>query len=147
VRHHHTEGFLDPQVKGVVHVLSNVLAQSMETTRHGALGLRLALLNPLACLEGSGLQLFQLLLRGVVGRLDNLRLGRRDSLELSASLKTENANQNWERIPNKLSQQAKGKKDDSPSTCFFSVSRATRAVSASCCRSRIVASFSSPAWR
>jgi hypothetical protein len=31
-------------------------------TRHGTPGLRLAFLDPLACLEGGGLQLFQLLL-------------------------------------------------------------------------------------
>jgi hypothetical protein len=62
VRHHHAEGFLDPQVKGVVHALSNMPAQSAETTRHGTPGLRLAFLDPLACLEGGGLQLFQLLL-------------------------------------------------------------------------------------
>jgi hypothetical protein len=46
----------------------------METTRHESFGLRLALLNPLTCLDGGGLQLLQLLLRRVVGRLDDLML-------------------------------------------------------------------------
>jgi hypothetical protein len=64
-------------VKGVAHALSDVPTQSAEMTRHGAPGLRLALFNLLARLEGGGLQLFQLLLRRVVGRLNGLRLGRR----------------------------------------------------------------------
>jgi hypothetical protein len=76
VRHHHAKGFLDPQVKGAVHALRDVPAEGAETTRHGAPGLRLAFLDPLACLEGGGLQLLELLLRRVVGRLDGLRLGR-----------------------------------------------------------------------
>jgi hypothetical protein len=63
-------------VKGAAHTLSDVPAQSVETTRHRAPGLHLTFLNPLARLEGGGLQLFQLLLRGVVGHMDNLRLGR-----------------------------------------------------------------------
>jgi hypothetical protein len=52
-------------------------AQGAKATRHGTLSLRLAFLDALACLDGCGLQLFQLLLGGVVGRLDRLRLGRR----------------------------------------------------------------------
>jgi hypothetical protein len=49
----------------------------VETTHHGAPVLRLPFLNALARLEGGGLQLFQLLLGGVVSYLDGLRLGRR----------------------------------------------------------------------
>jgi hypothetical protein len=60
VQHHHAEALLDPQVKGAVHALCNVAAESAEMTRHRTPGLRLALLNPLAHLEGGGLQLFQL---------------------------------------------------------------------------------------
>jgi hypothetical protein len=52
-------------------------AQGAEATRHRAPGLRFAFLDALARLEGRGPQLFQLLLGGVVGRLDHLRLGRR----------------------------------------------------------------------
>jgi hypothetical protein len=55
VRHHHAKGFLDPQMKGAAHALSNVPAQSTETTRRGDPGLCLAFLNPLARLEGGGL--------------------------------------------------------------------------------------------
>jgi hypothetical protein len=33
VRNHHAKGFLDPQVKGAVHALSDVPAQGAETTR------------------------------------------------------------------------------------------------------------------
>jgi hypothetical protein len=51
-------------------------AQSGEATCHRALDLHFAFLDALACLEGRGPQLFQLLLGGVVGRLDRLRLGR-----------------------------------------------------------------------
>jgi hypothetical protein len=76
VRHHHAEGFVDPQVKGTAHALSDVPAQSVEMTRHRAPGLRLAFLNPLARLEGGDLQFLQLLLRRIVGRLDDLCLGR-----------------------------------------------------------------------
>jgi hypothetical protein len=63
-------------VKGAAHVLTDVPAQSAEKTHHGTPGLRLSFLNILARLESSSLQLFQLLLRRVVGRLDGLRLGR-----------------------------------------------------------------------
>jgi hypothetical protein len=80
VRYHHAEGFLDPLVKGAAHALSDVPTQSAETTRHGTPVLCLALLNLLARLEGGDLQLFQLLLQGVVGRLDGLRLSRRVSV-------------------------------------------------------------------
>jgi hypothetical protein len=73
---HHAEGFLNTQVKGTAHALGNVPAKGTKATRHGAPGLHLAFLNPLAHLEGSGPQLFQLLLQGVLGRLDGLRLGR-----------------------------------------------------------------------
>jgi hypothetical protein len=60
-------------VKGVAHALGDVPAEGAETTRHGAPGLHLAFLDPLARLEGSGLQL----LHGrVVGRLYDLCLGR-----------------------------------------------------------------------
>jgi hypothetical protein len=62
---HHAKGFLYSQVKGTA------------ATRHQAPGLHVALLDPLACLYGGGPQLLQLLLRGVVGRLEGLCLGRR----------------------------------------------------------------------
>jgi hypothetical protein len=75
VRHHHAEGLLDTQVKGAVHALCNMATQSTETTRHRTPSLRLALLDPLARLKGGSLQLFQLLLRRIVGRLDDLLLG------------------------------------------------------------------------
>jgi hypothetical protein len=58
VRHHHTKGFLDPQVECAAHALSNVPTQSAKMARHGAPGLRLAFLDALACLESGGLQLF-----------------------------------------------------------------------------------------
>jgi hypothetical protein len=64
-------------VKCTVHTLGNMPAQGAEATRHRAPGLRFALLDPLARLKSVGLQLFQLLLGGVVGRLDRLCLGRR----------------------------------------------------------------------
>jgi hypothetical protein len=48
VRRHHAKGFLDPQVECAAHALSDVPAQSTETTRHGAPGLRLAFFNTLA---------------------------------------------------------------------------------------------------
>jgi hypothetical protein len=46
-------------VKGAAHTLSDVPAQGEEMTRHGAPGLRLALLNSLEHLEGGGLQLLR----------------------------------------------------------------------------------------
>jgi hypothetical protein len=64
-------------VECAVHTLGNMPAQGAKTTRHGTLDPRLAFLDALARLEGRGLQLFQLLLGGVVGRLDGLRLSRR----------------------------------------------------------------------
>jgi hypothetical protein len=77
VRHHHAKGFLNPQVKCVPHTLGDVPAQGVKTARHGTFGLHLAFLDALARLKGGGLQLFQLLLGGVVGCPDGLRLGRR----------------------------------------------------------------------
>jgi hypothetical protein len=71
---HHAEGLLDAQVKSAAHALGNVPAEGAEVTCQRAPGLCLALLDRLARLEGSGPQLFQLLLRGVVGRLDSLCL-------------------------------------------------------------------------
>jgi hypothetical protein len=59
---HHAKGFLNSQVKGTVHVLGSVPAEGAEATRHRAPGLHFALLDPLARLEGGGLQLLQLLL-------------------------------------------------------------------------------------
>jgi hypothetical protein len=44
--------------------------------RHRAPNLRLTFLDFLAGLEGGGLQLLQLLLRGVLGRLHSMSLGR-----------------------------------------------------------------------
>jgi hypothetical protein len=74
---HHAKGFLNSQVKGMAHALGNVPAEGAEATRHRAPSLHFALLDPLARLEGGGPQLLQLLLRGVVGRLEGLCLGRR----------------------------------------------------------------------
>jgi hypothetical protein len=59
---HHAKGFLKSQVKGMVHALGNVPTEGADATRHRAPGLHVALLNPLACLEGGGPQLLQLLL-------------------------------------------------------------------------------------
>jgi hypothetical protein len=63
-------------VKGAVHARGDVFAEGVEMTRHRAPSLRLAFFNPLARLKGSGLQLLQLLLGRVVGRLYGLCLGR-----------------------------------------------------------------------
>jgi hypothetical protein len=76
VGRHHAKGLLDAQVKSTAHVLGDVPAEGAEATYHRAPGLHLASLDPLARLEGGGPQLLQLLLRGVVGRLDSLCLGR-----------------------------------------------------------------------
>jgi hypothetical protein len=62
VGNHYANSLLHPQVKGVAHALGDVPAEGAKTTRHGAPDLRLAFFNPLARLEGSGLQLLQLLL-------------------------------------------------------------------------------------
>jgi hypothetical protein len=59
---------------------------------------------------------------------------------------SQNTNQVGSESRTNQADKRKAEKDDSPLTCFFSVSRAVHAVSAACCRSRIVASFSSPAW-
>jgi hypothetical protein len=53
----------------------NMTAQGTETTHHGAPGLHVALLHALTRLEGRIPQVFQFLLRGIVGRLDRLGLG------------------------------------------------------------------------
>jgi hypothetical protein len=76
VRRHHAKGFLDRQVQGTVHTPGNMPSQGAEATLHGVPGLRFAFLDALAHLEGRGLQLFQLLLGGIVGRLDRPRLSR-----------------------------------------------------------------------
>jgi hypothetical protein len=52
-------------------------AEGAEATRHRSPSLRLAFLDLLAGLEGSGPQLLELLLQGVVGRLHSLSLGSR----------------------------------------------------------------------
>jgi hypothetical protein len=62
LRRHHAEGFLNAQVKGAAHTLGSVPAEGAEATRHRALGLHLAFLDPLARLEGSDPRFFQLLL-------------------------------------------------------------------------------------
>jgi hypothetical protein len=64
-------------VKGAVHAPGDVPTEGVEAARHRAPSLRLAFLNLPTCLEGGGPQLLQLLLRGVVGRLDSLSLGPR----------------------------------------------------------------------
>jgi hypothetical protein len=73
---HHTKRLLDTQVKGVAHAPGDMPTEGAEAAHHRAPSLRLAFLDLLACLEGGGPQLLQLLLRGVVGRLDSLSLGR-----------------------------------------------------------------------
>jgi hypothetical protein len=73
---HHVESLLDTQVKGAAHAPGNVPTEGAEATHHRAPSFRLALLDLLARLEAGGSQLLQLLLRGVVGRLDSLSLGR-----------------------------------------------------------------------
>jgi hypothetical protein len=64
-------------VKSVAHAPGDMPAEGAEATRHRAPGLRLAFLDLLAGLEGGGLQLLQLLLRGIVGHLHSLSLGCR----------------------------------------------------------------------
>jgi hypothetical protein len=76
VRRHHAKGLLDAQVKGAVHTSSDMPTESTKVTRHRASSLHLAFLDLLARLEGGGPQLLQLLLRGVLGRLHSLSLGR-----------------------------------------------------------------------
>jgi hypothetical protein len=51
-------------------------AQGTEASCHGAPGLHVALLHALARLEGYIPQSLQFLLRGIVGHLDRLGLGR-----------------------------------------------------------------------
>jgi hypothetical protein len=51
VRHHHTEGLLDPQAERTSHTTGDMTAQGTEAARHGAPGLRVALLHALARLE------------------------------------------------------------------------------------------------
>jgi hypothetical protein len=62
VRHHHAKRLLDPQVKGAVQALSDMLAKGTKATRHRAPGLHVALLDLPTRLEGGGPQLLQLLL-------------------------------------------------------------------------------------
>jgi hypothetical protein len=59
--------------------MRDVPTKGAEAARHRTHGLCLALLDFLAGLEGCGPQLFQLLLREVVGHLHSLSLGRRVS--------------------------------------------------------------------
>jgi hypothetical protein len=74
---HHTKRLLDTQVKGAAHAPGDVPTEGAEAARHRGPSLCLAFLDLLACLEGGGTQLLQLLLREVVGHLNNLSLGRR----------------------------------------------------------------------
>jgi hypothetical protein len=71
---HHAEGLLDAQVKSVTHAPGDMPTEGTQETRQRAPGLRLAFFDPLAGLEDGGLQLFQLLLRGVEGHLHHLSL-------------------------------------------------------------------------
>jgi hypothetical protein len=64
-------------VKGATHAPGDVPTKGTQATRRRAPGLRLAFFDRLAGLEGGGPQLFQLLLRGVVGRLHSLGLSGR----------------------------------------------------------------------
>jgi hypothetical protein len=66
---------MDAQVKGATHAPGNMPTEGTQATRRRAPGLRLAFFDLLAGLEGGGPHLFQLLLRGVVGRLHRLGLG------------------------------------------------------------------------
>jgi hypothetical protein len=68
---YHTKRLLDTQVKGAAHAPGDVPTKGAEAARHRALSMRLAFLDLLAGLEGSSPQLLQLLLRGVVGRLNS----------------------------------------------------------------------------
>jgi hypothetical protein len=81
-------------------------------------------------------------LRGVVGRLDSLRLGRRVPKSVRRPESQSTSQVGSEPRTDQIDKR-KEEKEDSPSTCFFSVSRTARAVSAACCRLRIVASCSS----
>jgi hypothetical protein len=76
VGYHHAEGLLEAQVKGAAQALGDMPTEGAKATRHRAPGLHVALLDVLARLVGGGPQLLQLLLRGVVGRLEGLCLGR-----------------------------------------------------------------------
>jgi hypothetical protein len=62
-------------VKGAAHA-PGVPTKGTEAARHRAPSLP-AFLDTLAFLKGGGPQLLQLLLGGVIGRLDSLSLGRR----------------------------------------------------------------------
>jgi hypothetical protein len=75
-RDHHAEGLLDAQVKGAVQALGDMPTEGVKATHHQAPGLHVTLLDILARFKGGGPQLLQLLLRGVVGRLEGLCLGR-----------------------------------------------------------------------
>jgi hypothetical protein len=63
-------------VKGATHAPGNMPTEGAEATQHRAPSLRLAFLDLQAHPEGGSPQLLQLLLRGVVGRLNSLCLGR-----------------------------------------------------------------------
>jgi hypothetical protein len=76
VRLHHVDGLLDPQVDSTLYTPGDMTTQGTEAAHHGASGLHFALLHTLTRLEGRISQVLQLLLRGVVGRLDRLGLGR-----------------------------------------------------------------------
>jgi hypothetical protein len=67
------------------------------------------------------------------------------SREPSAGLKAKKQ-MNRERISTNPSNKRKIERGNLPSTCFFSVSRVARIVSATYCSSRMVASFSSLAY-
>jgi hypothetical protein len=72
---HHAEGLLDAQVKGAAHAPQDMPTKGTQATRQRAPVLRLAFFHPLAGLEGGSPQLFQLLLRRVVGCLRHIILG------------------------------------------------------------------------
>jgi hypothetical protein len=76
VRLHHAKGLLDPEAECTSHTPGDMAAQGTKAAHHGAPGLPVALLHALTRLEGRILQSLQFLLRGVVGRLDCLGLGR-----------------------------------------------------------------------
>jgi hypothetical protein len=99
-------------------------AKGAQTAGQRAFGLRLALFDRLAGLEGHDTQLYQLLLGGVVGSLQRLgpigRVPQRGAQAWVPQAKEIKRGTN----PRREDQQNKERNGDSPSTCFLSTSRA-----------------------
>jgi hypothetical protein len=120
-----------------------VPAKGAQTAGQRASGLRLALFDRLAGLEGRSAQLHQLLLGGVVGGLQHLGLighmpqrGARAWMMRAKEIKRGTD-------PRREDQQNEKRSDNLPSTCFFSTSRARRSASTACCKLTTVALCSS----